>query len=56
MKTETKKGENIKKQCGLCQAEFEVWLDNEKLSDERKEKISEKVLSYCPACSKACDK
>jgi hypothetical protein len=51
MKTKTKKMENTKKQCGLCQAEFQVRLDNENLSDERKEKIGEKLSSYCPACS-----
>ena len=43
--------ENTKKQCGLCQAEFQVRLDNENLSDERKEKIGEKLSSYCPTCS-----
>jgi hypothetical protein len=51
------KSENNKKkinaesgQCGMCEAKFQVWLDNLKASDERKEKISDKLLSYCPVC------
>jgi len=39
-------------QCSLCAAKFEVWLDNSIMSDEKKEKIGQHLLSYCPACSR----
>jgi len=39
-------------QCILCQANFQTWLNNLELSDERKEKISQHFLDYCPACTK----
>ena len=39
MKVNTKKTKEVKKQCSLCAATFEVWLDNSKLSEERREKM-----------------
>jgi len=56
-KIETKKktkGKNM--QCILCQANFQVWLDNLNIKEERKEKISQHFLKYCPVCTKAGDK
>ena len=47
-----KKIENNKAECVLCQANFEVWLNNLKLSEERREKISQHLLSYCPVCTR----
>ena len=39
-------------QCTLCQANFEVWIDNLKLASEREEKLREHLLSYCPVCTR----
>lgn len=50
MKRIKQKIKEMQNQCSLCAANFEVWLNNSRLSDERREKISEKLLSYCPAC------
>lgn len=55
----TKLGKNIGKknmQCALCQANFEVWIDNLKADPEREEKMRERLLTYCPACAKERDK
>ncbi|OGZ90314.1 MAG: hypothetical protein A2599_03280 [Candidatus Staskawiczbacteria bacterium RIFOXYD1_FULL_39_28] len=52
MKIASKKIKNTKKQCSLCSAEFEVWLNNVKTSEDRKEKISQHFLSYCPVCTR----
>ncbi len=38
-KTKTKKRENIMRQCSMCQAEFAVWLDNEKISPLKETQI-----------------
>jgi len=40
-------------QCMLCQANFDVWLDNEKMNPEKEEKTRQHLLSYCPVCSRA---
>ncbi len=53
MKTFSKKFKELNKQCGLCSANFEIWLSNSRINDERKEKIQNRFLSYCPACSRA---
>jgi hypothetical protein len=53
MKFEIKEiGEN-NKQCSMCAATFEVWLNNLEVDEERKEIIESKLLNYCPACGKA---
>jgi len=39
-------------QCALCQANFDVWLDNLKPGSEREEKLRGHLLSYCPACTR----
>ena len=39
-------------QCSLCQTQFEIQLNNSKLSEERREKVAKHVLRYCPVCSK----
>ena len=56
LKYETKKVENEGNQCSLCAAQFEIWLNNSKMSEEKKEKISEHLLSYCPACAREDEK
>jgi len=51
--------EKIKKtgeQCSVCSAKFEIWLNNLRAGEERKEKISQHILEYCPACSRASEK
>lgn len=50
MKGVRKKLDEIGRQCSLCSAKFEIWLNNAKISDEKKEKIQRHFLSYCPAC------
>jgi len=40
-------------QCAMCSANFEIWLNNSKLPEEKREKIGEHFLSYCPVCSKS---
>jgi hypothetical protein len=54
MKNMTKKikFKQMGEQCSLCAAKFEIWLNNSRLSEERKERISEHLLSYCPVCGK----
>lgn len=39
-------------QCTLCQANFEVWLDNMKPSQDREESLRKHFLNYCPVCTK----
>jgi len=43
-------------QCIVCQANFEVWLDNLKASSEREEKLRQHLLSYCPVCTRKDEK
>jgi hypothetical protein len=50
MKRITKKSKNKNMQCTLCQANFQVWLNNLRANEERKEKIESHLLNYCPAC------
>jgi hypothetical protein len=56
MKNEEKKIKEKSRQCSLCSAGFEVWLDNLKIDEERKERISGRMLSYCPVCTKVDEK
>jgi hypothetical protein len=56
MKHAIQKIKEAGKKCSLCAARFEVWLDNSKFSDERKEKISQHQLVYCPVCTRADEK
>lgn len=48
----TKKIKEAKMQCSLCAARFEIWLNNSRISDEKKEKISEHLLAHCPVCER----
>lgn len=43
-------------QCIVCHANFEVWLDNLKISLEREEKMRQRLLSYCPVCTRKDEK
>lgn len=43
-------------QCATCGANFEVWLGNQRLSENREEKMRSHFLQYCPDCSKADEK
>jgi len=56
MKYEKLRSEETSGQCSLCSAKFEVWLNNTGVSDEKKEKISQRLLNYCPACARADEK
>jgi len=56
LKYATLKNQELSGQCSICAAKFEIWLSNSRLSDEKKEKISEHMLYYCPACEKADEK
>jgi hypothetical protein len=51
MKYATQKIKKQTEQCSLCQAQFEIQLNNSRLSEERKERISQHILRYCPVCS-----
>ena len=51
-----KKTEKNNMQCIVCQANFEVWLDNLKTYSEREEKLREHFLSYCPVCTRKDEK
>jgi DNA-directed RNA polymerase subunit RPC12/RpoP len=39
-------------QCGKCSAEFEIWLSNSRMSEDKKEKMANHLLAHCPACSR----
>jgi hypothetical protein len=53
-KIESKNKKNKKNmQCVLCQANFEVWVSNERMPEE---KLRSHFLSYCPACTRAGEK
>jgi len=56
MKSIKRKIKQAGKICGVCEAKFEIWVDSLKITDKRKEKISQKLLNYCPACSIADEK
>lgn len=56
MKHNTKKIKKSSDQCSLCSAKFEIMLDNSKLNEERREKISQHILEYCPICSRVDEK
>jgi len=56
-KIESKNKKNKKNmQCVLCQANFEVWVSNERMPEEKEEKLRLHFLSYCPACTRAGEK
>ncbi|MFA6190255.1 MAG: hypothetical protein WC711_01930 [Candidatus Staskawiczbacteria bacterium] len=40
-------------QCSRCAAEFEIWLSNSRVSEDKKEKMASRLLIHCPACSRA---
>ena len=50
MKGATKKNKDAKKQCSLCEAGFEIWLNNSRFNEERRERVSQHILRYCPVC------
>ena len=52
----SKKTEKKRTECILCQANFEVWLNNIKLPAEREEKLRQHFLGYCPICTKIDEK
>lgn len=52
MKYATQKIKKDSDQCSLCAAQFEIMLDNSRLSEEKREKIGQHLLNYCPACSR----
>jgi len=56
MKYATQKIKQEVTQCSLCAAKFEIWLDNTRINDERKERVSQNMLSYCPACRRVDEK
>ena len=56
MKYVAQKIREERKQCSLCAARFEIWLDNSRLNDEKREKIEQRLLSYCPVCSRVSEK
>ncbi|MGA2417992.1 MAG: hypothetical protein ABSF55_02040 [Candidatus Staskawiczbacteria bacterium] len=56
LKYATKKIDDAKKQCGICAAGFEIWLNNSRFSEERREKVSQHLLKYCPVCVRVGEK
>ena len=56
MKYATQKIKKESGECSMCAAKFEIWLSNSRVSDEKKEKMSEHLLSYCPVCSRVGDR
>jgi len=40
-------------QCSLCSVQFEVWLNNLRANEERKDKILQHFSVYCPVCADA---
>ena len=52
MKYATQKIKKDSEQCSLCAAEFEIMLDNSRLSEEKKEKMAKHLLIHCPVCSR----
>jgi hypothetical protein len=53
MKAVRGKNKKIEMQCSLCAAEFEIWMNNSRINEEKKERMSQHLLQYCPACSRA---
>jgi hypothetical protein len=53
MEYATQKIEKESEQCSLCSAKFEIWLNDSRINEERKEKINKHLLKYCPVCAKA---
>ena len=52
MKKVLEKNKIEKQQCIRCAAEFEIWLSNSKISEEKKEKMANHLLAHCPVCSR----
>ncbi len=52
MKKATQKNKVESQQCGKCAAEFEIWLSNSKISEDKKEKMAGHLLAHCPVCSR----
>jgi len=50
------KMQKMAQQCGSCTANFEIWVDNSRLNQDREEKIRRQFLSYCPVCAKVSEK
>ena len=46
------KNKLAEQQCSRCAAEFEIWLSNSKISEEKREKMGEHLLTNCPTCSR----
>jgi len=38
--------------CGICVANFQVWLNSLGVAERRREKIEQRIFSYCPVCQK----
>ncbi len=52
MKYATQKIKEESRQCSICAAQFEIWLSNSRISEEKKEKMAQHLLAYCPVCSR----
>ena len=51
-----KKVKETMMQCSLCSAQFEIGLNNSRMPEERKDKIKEHFLGYCPVCARLDEK
>ena len=47
---------NLKRSEVVASSGFEIWMNNSRVSEEKKEKMSEHMLSYCPVCSRVSDR
>lgn len=52
MKKVSEKSKLEARQCSKCTAEFEIWLSNSKIGEEKKEKMANHLLLNCPVCSR----
>ncbi|MCX6721430.1 MAG: hypothetical protein NT026_02405 [Candidatus Staskawiczbacteria bacterium] len=43
-------------QCAVCHANFDVWVGNQRLNENREENLRKHFLSYCPTCAKTDEK
>lgn len=50
----TKEGGDM--HCALCQANFQVWVDNLKVNPEKEDALRKHFLSYCPVCTRKDEK
>ncbi len=44
--------EAIQKECDLCAATFEAWIETVRLTQDRENNIRDKFDMYCPVCKK----